>query len=66
LAYVEWFTKFTQRPEPYSLLYHVKPQFCRDGSRAVSVVPVDMIKQSVCLYPRWGGTAPPQWTHESV
>ncbi|KAJ4474042.1 hypothetical protein C8J55DRAFT_537034 [Lentinula edodes] len=32
LAYVEWFTKFTQRPEPYSLLYHVKPQFCRDGS----------------------------------
>ncbi|KAJ3804719.1 hypothetical protein F5876DRAFT_53001, partial [Lentinula aff. lateritia] len=59
-AYVEWFTKFTRRPEPYSLLYHVKPQF------SVSVVPVDMIKQSVCLYPRWGGTAPPQWTHESV
>ncbi|KAJ3859869.1 hypothetical protein EV359DRAFT_75454 [Lentinula novae-zelandiae] len=40
---------FTRRPEPYSLLYHVKPQFCRDGSRAVSVVPVDMIKQSVCF-----------------
>ncbi|KAH7868146.1 uncharacterized protein C8R40DRAFT_1178180 [Lentinula edodes] len=66
LAYVEWFTKFSQKPEPHSGLYRVKPLFNRDGSRAASVISVEMIQQSVHLYPKWGGVVPSIWSYESV
>ncbi|KAJ4466076.1 hypothetical protein C8R41DRAFT_780792, partial [Lentinula lateritia] len=66
LAYVEWFTKFSQKPEPHSHLYRVKPLFNRDGSRAASVISVEMIQQSVHLYPKWGGVVPSTWSYESV
>ncbi|KAJ3915181.1 hypothetical protein F5877DRAFT_92392 [Lentinula edodes] len=66
LAYVEWFTKFSHKPEPYSHLYRVKPLFNRDGSRAASVISVEMIQQSVHLYPKWGGVVPSTWSYESV
>ncbi|KAJ3818442.1 hypothetical protein F5880DRAFT_1491390 [Lentinula raphanica] len=65
LAFVEWFTKFT-RPEPISGLYCVKPQYNRDRTRAVSVVPTEMIQQSVYLFPKWGGSVSSEWTHESI
>ncbi|KAJ3811030.1 hypothetical protein F5876DRAFT_88572 [Lentinula aff. lateritia] len=66
LAYVEWFTKFSHKPEPHSHLYRVKPLFNRDGSRAASVISVEMIQQSVHLYPKWGGVVPSTWSYESV
>ncbi|KAJ3731721.1 hypothetical protein DFJ43DRAFT_998395 [Lentinula guzmanii] len=66
LAYVEWFSKFRQNPDPHTGLYHIKPLLWRDGSRAVSIVPLDTIQQSVHLYPKWGGTVPPEWTYESI
>ncbi|KAJ3925403.1 MAG: hypothetical protein NXY57DRAFT_1051695 [Lentinula lateritia] len=66
LAYVEWFTKFSQKPEPHSGLYRVKPLFNRDGSRAASVISVEMIQQSVHLYPKWDGVVPSIWSYESV
>ncbi|KAJ3793034.1 hypothetical protein GGU11DRAFT_873728 [Lentinula aff. detonsa] len=66
LAYVKWFSKFRQNPDPHNGLYHIKPLLWRDGSRAVSIVPLDTIQQSVHLYPKWGGTVPPEWTHESI
>ncbi|KAJ3888376.1 hypothetical protein GG344DRAFT_53755 [Lentinula edodes] len=66
LAYVEWFTKFSQKPEPHTGLYRVKPQLCKDGSRATSVIPLEAIQRSVHLYPKWGGSVPSSWTHESV
>ncbi|KAJ3830967.1 hypothetical protein F5878DRAFT_550017, partial [Lentinula raphanica] len=65
LAFVEWFTKFT-RPEPISGLYCVKPQYNRDRTRAVSVVPTEAIQQSVYLFPKWGGSVSSEWTHESI
>ncbi|KAJ3859414.1 hypothetical protein EV359DRAFT_75619 [Lentinula novae-zelandiae] len=58
LAYVEWFTKFPQKPEPHMGLYH--------GSHATSVIPLEAIQRSVHLYPKWGGSVPSSWTHESV
>ncbi|THU75777.1 hypothetical protein K435DRAFT_613706, partial [Dendrothele bispora CBS 962.96] len=66
LAYVEWFTKFARKPEPYTGLYRVKRQILRDGSPSASVVPVEMIKHSVHLYPKWAGTVPSDWTCETV
>ncbi|KAJ3781293.1 hypothetical protein GGU10DRAFT_397449 [Lentinula aff. detonsa] len=66
LAYVEWFSKFRQNPDPHTGLYHIKPLLWRDGSRAVSIVLLDTIQQSVHLYPKWGGTVPPEWTYESI
>ncbi|KAJ4465580.1 hypothetical protein C8R41DRAFT_858310 [Lentinula lateritia] len=35
LAHVEWFTKFSQKPEPHTGLYRANPQLCKDGSRAI-------------------------------
>ncbi|KAJ3754434.1 hypothetical protein EV360DRAFT_86837 [Lentinula raphanica] len=66
LAYVEWFTKFTPNPDQRTGLYHLKPLLRRDKSRAVSVIPLEMIQQSVYLYPRWGGSVPSGWTHETI
>jgi len=66
LAYVEWFSKFTSNPEPYSGLYKVKKESIDENSRNVSVVPVEMIKHGVHLYPKWGGSVPPEWTSEKV
>ncbi|KAL0563684.1 hypothetical protein V5O48_018380, partial [Marasmius crinis-equi] len=62
LTYIEWFTKFPRNPESGSRLLRIKPLMRRDESRAVSVVPVEMISQSVHLYPKWGGAVPPDWT----
>ncbi|KAJ8092679.1 hypothetical protein PM082_007008 [Marasmius tenuissimus] len=66
LAYVEWFTKLSPRPDPATGLFRIKPLMRRDGSRAISVVPVEAIQQSVNLYPKWGGTVPPGWSRESI
>ncbi|THU81028.1 hypothetical protein K435DRAFT_823508 [Dendrothele bispora CBS 962.96] len=57
LAYVEWFTKFT-RPETSSGLYRLKLETLRDNTPSASVVPLETLKQSVHLFPKWGGTVP--------
>ncbi|THV03159.1 hypothetical protein K435DRAFT_817339 [Dendrothele bispora CBS 962.96] len=66
LAYVEWFTKFTRQLDPSSGMHRLKRQVMSDGSLSVSVIPVEMIKQSVHLFPKWGGTVPSDWTCENV
>ncbi|KAJ3751578.1 hypothetical protein EV360DRAFT_56667, partial [Lentinula raphanica] len=66
LAYVEWFSKFRSRPDDHTGLYHIKPLLKRDKTRAVSVIPLDRIKQSVHLTPKWGGTVPSNWTYENT
>ncbi|THU96311.1 hypothetical protein K435DRAFT_664760 [Dendrothele bispora CBS 962.96] len=60
LAYVEWFTKFNQRADPYSGLHTVKRQ------NASAVVPLETLQRSVHLIPKWSGTVPSGWTSESV
>ena len=66
LAYVEWFTKFAQRPEQDSRLYKVKKATGRDGGPLTSVIPVSALHRSVHLYPKWGGRVPLEWTSETV
>ncbi|THV08117.1 hypothetical protein K435DRAFT_641286 [Dendrothele bispora CBS 962.96] len=63
LAYVEWFTPFSQTE---SGMYRVKRQMTRDGTVHASVVPLSMILHSVQLFPKWGGSVPVEWTREMV
>lgn len=65
LAYVEWFTKFSQLPEASSGLYRVKKDMV-DGTSVASIVSLDAIKHSIHLYPKWGGAVPQAWTSETV
>ncbi|KAJ3723812.1 hypothetical protein C8R42DRAFT_719715 [Lentinula raphanica] len=66
LAYVEWFTKFSRSPEAFSGLYRVKRNVLADGKIAASILPLESIMRSVHLFPKWGGSVPPEWTSESV
>lgn len=64
LAYIEWFTPFTQ-PEEAHGLYRISRAHDA-GDRLVSVVPVDTIRRSVHLYPKFGAVAPREWTSHNV
>ncbi|KAK7023555.1 hypothetical protein VNI00_016675 [Paramarasmius palmivorus] len=67
LAYVEWFTPFKRGPEANHLMYKVSHAF-RPGenARLASVVPVDLIRRSVHLFPRFGSHAPQDWKSSNV
>ncbi|KAI0037902.1 hypothetical protein FA95DRAFT_1463818, partial [Auriscalpium vulgare] len=65
-AYVEWFSKFTAAEEDHHRMYRVTRAFKADGRRHASVIPVENIRRSVHLFPRFGPHAPRQWTSASV
>ncbi|KAJ6492474.1 hypothetical protein C8R47DRAFT_430764 [Mycena vitilis] len=65
LAYIEWFSPFSDNPEPHHLMYKIKRSL-KDGSRMVSVIPVANIRRSVHLIPKFGPVAPPEWTSNNV
>ncbi|KAF8812743.1 hypothetical protein BYT27DRAFT_7220846 [Phlegmacium glaucopus] len=62
LAYVEWYSPLSDRPEPNHLLYKISPHRDADGSQICSVTPVANIHCSVHLFPKFGAFAPPEWT----
>ena len=64
LAYVEWFSPFTE-PEPDHLMYKVKRSL-KDGDRIVSIIPVANIRRSVHLLPKFGPVAPVEWKSSNV
>lgn len=65
LAYVEWFSAFSPQPEPHHLMYKIKRSL-KNGDRMASIVPVDNIRRSVHLIPKFGPVAPPEWTSSNV
>jgi hypothetical protein len=65
LAYVEWFTPFPTTPDQNHLLYKIsKLQIC--GEQQVSIVPVQLIRQSVHLFPKFGPVAREEWKSTNV
>ncbi|KAJ3859650.1 hypothetical protein EV359DRAFT_50531 [Lentinula novae-zelandiae] len=66
LAYVEWFSKFPRHPDPHTGMNRLKKQISRDGVISASVVPIETIQKSINLYPKWGGSVPPEWTSENI
>ncbi|KAN0140650.1 hypothetical protein V8E53_001477 [Lactarius tabidus] len=66
LVYVEWYTAFTQDPDPNSLLYKISPMRDRDGGRVCSIIPLANIRRSVHLIPKFGAVAPQEWRSSTV
>ena len=68
LAYVEWYTAFTQ-PDPVHGLYKVSRCRGDDGSLLASVIEVNKIRRSCHLFPippRRDGIIPRDWTSSTV
>ena len=66
LVYVEWYTAFTEDPDPDTLLYKISPMKDRDGGRICSIIPLANIRRSVQLLPKFGAVAPQGWTSGTV
>ncbi|KAJ7096864.1 hypothetical protein C8R44DRAFT_643819 [Mycena epipterygia] len=66
LVYVEWFTAFKKQPEPDHLMYKISRALDRDGDRMASIIPIDNIRRSVHLFPKFGQVAPREWTSSNV
>lgn len=61
-AYVEWFTPFSPRgPEKHHLLYCASPLLDNGGQQLVSAVPINLIRQSVHLFPKFGPLVNSAW-----
>ena len=54
LAYIKWFSRFHLHPDPYLKMYKVSRSISADGERLASIIPVNLIQQSVHLFPKWG------------
>ncbi|KAJ7468883.1 hypothetical protein B0H11DRAFT_2159425 [Mycena galericulata] len=65
LAYVEWFTSFKPQPERHHLMYKVS-RVIKNGDRLGSIIPVNNIRRSVHLLPKFGPIAPPEWKSHNV
>ncbi|KAJ6596504.1 hypothetical protein B0H10DRAFT_1828268, partial [Mycena sp. CBHHK59/15] len=65
LAYVEWFSAFKPQPERHHLMYKVS-RVIRNGDRLASIIPVDNIRRSIHLLPKFGPVAPPEWRSYNV
>jgi hypothetical protein len=64
-AYVEWFTPFPAEPDATTKMYRIK-RLKVDGERVASVIPVEEIRRSVHLIPRFGKNLNPSWTSANV
>ena len=65
LAYVEWFTPFPNSPDPNHLLYKIS-KLRVHGEQQASIIPVQLIRQSVHLFPKFGPIAPHEWKSNNV
>ncbi|KAJ6533574.1 hypothetical protein B0H19DRAFT_964937 [Mycena capillaripes] len=65
LAYVEWFSSFKPQPERHHLMYKVS-RVIKHGDRYASIIPVNNIRRSIHLLPKFGPVAPVEWKSHNV
>ncbi|KAJ7758629.1 hypothetical protein B0H16DRAFT_1313841 [Mycena metata] len=65
LAYVEWFSRFTKEPERNHLMFKLTRTETR-GERMASIIPVQNIRRSIHLTPKFGPVVPPHWKSSTV
>ncbi|KAG2002211.1 hypothetical protein CC2G_004422 [Coprinopsis cinerea AmutBmut pab1-1] len=65
LAYVEWYTPIPAAPDPNTLLYKISTME-EEGGHICSIIPLSDIRRSVHLYPKFGPSAPVEWTSSTV
>ncbi|VDC01269.1 unnamed protein product [Peniophora sp. CBMAI 1063] len=66
LAYIQWFTSFSRRgPEKHVDMYRVKRNIV-DNEPLVSILPIDRIRRSVSLLPKYGPRIDPTWNSDNV
>ena len=65
LAYIEWFSALSARPDPKHLMYRIS-RSTTDGCRSAEVIAVDSIVCSVHLIPRFGPSTPQDWNSFTV
>lgn len=65
LAYVEWFDTLTAEPNS-NLGFHCVKRTIAGGERVASIVPVEWIRRSVHLTPRFGRVLDRTWTSTTV
>ncbi|KAJ7602777.1 hypothetical protein FB45DRAFT_982068 [Roridomyces roridus] len=63
LVYVEWFSKFPNSPDPNHGMYSISRP---SGGGPTSIIPVENVRRSVHLFPRFGAVAPREWTSANV
>jgi hypothetical protein len=66
LVYVEWYTPFSNPSDRNHLLYKVSPLRDEVGGHLCSVIPLASIQRSVHLFPRFGPSAPQEWTSSNA
>ena len=66
LVYVEWYTPFSEDPDPSTLLFKVSPLKDGAGGRICSIIPLANIRRSAHLIPKFGAVAPQGWTSSTV
>ncbi|KZV59797.1 hypothetical protein PENSPDRAFT_594870 [Peniophora sp. CONT] len=69
-AYVEWFSRFRNNPEPWHGLHCVKRTIINNArtqnERAAVILPVERLQRSVSLIPQFGRSVNPEWTSDNV
>ncbi|KAF9038729.1 hypothetical protein BJ165DRAFT_1316528, partial [Panaeolus papilionaceus] len=67
LAYVEWFLPLNRAPrDPNNQLFKICRLVDGDGRRKSSIIPIELIKSSIHLFPKFGPQAPVGWTSSKV
>ncbi|KAG2140805.1 hypothetical protein BD769DRAFT_1349912 [Suillus cothurnatus] len=65
LAYIEWFSPFTRTSERNHGMHKVSRSY-ENGEQLVSIISVKDIRRSVHLIPKFGCSAPRDWTSSNV
>ncbi|TFK64486.1 hypothetical protein BDN72DRAFT_774499, partial [Pluteus cervinus] len=66
LVYVSWYSAFAKNSEANHLLYKVEAMRDEQGGHICSIIPLSKIVRSVHLFPKFGPSAPAEWTSSRV